>query len=91
MSRTAWFSYCMSKAALNMGVKILFNALHPEGFTFRVYHPGWLKSYMGGTINTRADLELYDAADFALAFFLKASADEDSLTLIDYKGEEWPW
>src|SRR5689334_16126278 len=29
MERTSWFGYCMSKAALNMGVKILFNDLHP--------------------------------------------------------------
>jgi NAD(P)-dependent dehydrogenase (short-subunit alcohol dehydrogenase family) len=44
--RTAWFGYCMSKSALNMGVKILFNHLHPDGYTFRVYHPGWIRSYM---------------------------------------------
>jgi NAD(P)-dependent dehydrogenase (short-subunit alcohol dehydrogenase family) len=91
MSRTAWFSYCMSKAALNMGVKILFNALRPEGYTFRVYHPGWMKSYMGGNKNTRADLDLDEAAAFALSFFLKARADEDKLSLIDYRGDEWPW
>jgi len=45
----------------------------------------------GGSINPRADLELGDAADYALAYFLKASADEDRLGLIDYKGDEWPW
>ena len=42
--RTSLFGYCMSKAALNMEVKILFNDLHPDGYTFRVYHPGWIRS-----------------------------------------------
>ena len=38
--RNAWFSYCMSKAALNMGVQLLFNDLRLGGYTFRLYHPG---------------------------------------------------
>jgi hypothetical protein len=50
-----------------------------------------MKSYMGGNKNTRAELELDEAAKFALAFFLKASANEDQLALVDYLGEEWPW
>ena len=46
---------------------------------------------MGGSKNTRADLDLDEAAAFALSFFLKARADEDKLSLIDYRGDEWPW
>jgi len=42
--RTSWYSYCMSKAALNMAVRIMFNDLHPEGYTFRLYHPGWMRT-----------------------------------------------
>ena len=41
--RTSWYGYCMSKAALNMGIKILYNELRPAGYTFRVYHPGWVR------------------------------------------------
>ena len=44
-TRTAWYGYCMSKAALNMAVKNLFNQLRPEGYTFRLYHPGWMRTY----------------------------------------------
>ena len=89
--RTAWFGYCMSKAALNMAAKILFNDLHPEGYTFRVYHPGWIRSYMGGKKSTEADLEPAEAAIKAIPIFLGQREDEDRLVLVDYLGNEWPW
>jgi NAD(P)-dependent dehydrogenase (short-subunit alcohol dehydrogenase family) len=89
--RTAWYGYCMSKSALNMGVKILFNHLHPEGYTFRVYHPGWIRSYMEGKKNLDATLEPEEAAAKAIPIFLGQRADEDRLVLEDYEGNEWPW
>ncbi len=97
--RQSWYGYCMSKAALNMEVKILFNRLRPQGYTFRLYHPGWLRSYMGGTKNTEADLEPRDAAALALAYFLRERAadtnnrriDENRLVLRDWRGREMPW
>ncbi len=87
----SWYSYCMSKAALNMAVKILFNHLHPEGYTFRVYHPGWIRSYMSGSKNMEADLEPEDAAEYALQYFLNPVENEDELVMRDYQGNEWPW
>lgn len=89
--RQAWYGYCMSKAALNMAVKITFNRLWPEGYTFRVYHPGWIRSYMHGSKDTEADLEPGEAAEKAIPFFLEEREDEGHLVLIDYQGQEWPW
>jgi len=89
--RTSWFGYCMSKAALNMGVKILFNDLHPAGYTFRVYHPGWIRSFMHGEKNMDATLEPEEAAAYALPFLLNDREDEDRLVMVDYEGSEWPW
>ena len=89
--RTAWFGYCMSKAALNMAVKILFNDLHPEGYTFRVYHPGWIRSYMSGEKNMDATLEPDEAAVRAIPIFLNQREDEERIALLDYEGNEWPW
>ena len=89
--RTSWFGYCMSKAALNMGVKILFNDLHPAGYTFRVYHPGWVRSYMHGTKNMDATLEPEEAAAHAIPFLLNDRKDEDRIVMVDYEGNEWPW
>jgi hypothetical protein len=82
----------MSKAALNMAVKILFNPLRPEGYTFRIYHPGWVRSYMSGRKNLEATLEPDVAACYALAYFLQESGvDEDSLVLRDWEGKVWEW
>ncbi len=89
--RTSWFGYCMSKAALNMGIRNLFNDLRPQGYTFRVYHPGWVRSYMGGAKNDSADLEPHEAAAYAIPFFTAPRDDEDRLVLTDYRGHEWPW
>ena len=65
--RHSWFGYCSSKAALNMGVRLLFNRLRPRGYTFRLYHPGWMRSYMSGPKNIIADMEPEEAAVPALA------------------------
>jgi NAD(P)-dependent dehydrogenase (short-subunit alcohol dehydrogenase family) len=89
--RTSWFGYCMSKAALNMGIRILFNALQPAGYTFRVYHPGWVRSYMHGEKSMEADLEPEEAASYALPLLLDDRVDEDRLVMVDYEGKEWPW
>lgn len=89
--RTSWFGYTMSKAALNMAAHILFNHLRPEGYTFRVYHPGWIRSYMHGTKATVGDLEPEEAAIPALTYFLDANVDEDVLVMRDWQGNEWPW
>jgi len=91
IDRTSWFGYCMSKAALNMGIKILFNDLHPSGYTFRVYHPGWVRSYMHGKKNLDTDLEPEEAAEYAIPILLNDQEDEDRLVMVDYEGKEWPW
>jgi NAD(P)-dependent dehydrogenase (short-subunit alcohol dehydrogenase family) len=89
--RQAQLGYCMSKAALNMAVKIMFNRLRPEGYTFRLYHPGWMRTYMSGKKNPNADMEPEEAAAKALPIFLEDRQDEDHLVLIDYQGQVWPW
>jgi NAD(P)-dependent dehydrogenase (short-subunit alcohol dehydrogenase family) len=94
--RPAWFGYSMSKAALNMGVRILFNYLRPEGYMFRLYHPGGIRSYIGGTgvKGTRSGQEPEEAAIPALAHFLENNEHptaEDHLIMMDHRGQEWPW
>ena len=91
--RKEMFGYCMSKSALNMGISILRNGLRPDGYTFRIYHPGWVRSYMSGQKNLRGDLEPDEAAVPAVAFFLSpnGSVDEDDPRLTCYEGKVWPW
>jgi NAD(P)-dependent dehydrogenase (short-subunit alcohol dehydrogenase family) len=89
--RKAEFGYCMSKAALNMAIKILFNDLSPQGYTFRAYHPGWIRSYMSGEKNMEATFEPEEAARKAIPLLLGQPENEGQLILIDYEGNEWPW
>jgi NAD(P)-dependent dehydrogenase (short-subunit alcohol dehydrogenase family) len=88
--RESWYGYCMSKTALNMAVKIMFNHLRPEGYTFRLYHPGWMRTYMGGSKNMAADMEPEESAAQAIPFFLETQDDEDRLVMRDWQGQEWP-
>lgn len=46
--RKSEYSYCMTKAALNMASRILQNALQEEGIKVLAMHPGWFSSDMGG-------------------------------------------
>jgi NAD(P)-dependent dehydrogenase (short-subunit alcohol dehydrogenase family) len=89
--REAWYGYCMSKTALNMAVKIMANHLRPEGYTFRLYHPGWMRTYMEGPKNIQADLEPEESAAKAIPYFLGSQADEGRLEMRDWQGQEWPW
>jgi hypothetical protein len=83
-----------------MAVKTLFNHLRPEGYIFRLYHPGWMRTYMGGVKNPKADMEPDEAAEYALAYFLEElEADpsdphknpEDHLVMRDWLRRDWPW
>lgn len=85
--RTSFFWYCMSKSALNMYVKVLFNRIRQNGFRFRLYHPGWVKSYMSGKINDNATYTADEAAVFAMDYFFDKIIDEDTLVLRGYDGE----
>jgi NAD(P)-dependent dehydrogenase (short-subunit alcohol dehydrogenase family) len=92
-NRPHMYGYCMSKAALNMGASILFNSLRPDGYTFRLYYPGWIRSYMGGTKSEQGELEPDEAAAPAVDFFLSENRgyNEDKLVMMDFEGQEWPW
>jgi NAD(P)-dependent dehydrogenase (short-subunit alcohol dehydrogenase family) len=91
MSGQGEVAYAMSKTALNMAVKIMFNHLRPEGYTFRLYHPGWVRTYLRGQKNMAATLEPEQAAARALPIFLNGRDDEDRLVLLNYDGTEWPF
>lgn len=60
---TAWYGYTMSKTALNMATHIVFHHLRSEGHSFRLYHPGWIRSYVWGVKDLRANLEPEAAAE----------------------------
>lgn len=46
--RTSEYTYCMSKAALNKGAALLYNDIGRKGMRVICFHPGWMKTRMGG-------------------------------------------
>jgi NAD(P)-dependent dehydrogenase (short-subunit alcohol dehydrogenase family) len=89
--RAEGFIYPMSKTALNMGVKLLFKELYPKGFTFRLYHPGWVRSFMSGKKNTNGKYEPIETATSAFEQFTNDNPREDVLYLIDNEYVTWPY
>ena len=89
--RTDNFAYCMSKTALNMAVRLMFNSLRPRGYTFRLYHPGWVKSYMSGR---KSEVGIYEPEETAVCAFSQFVGDrgwEDALVLTDVNNVAWPF
>jgi NAD(P)-dependent dehydrogenase (short-subunit alcohol dehydrogenase family) len=86
------YPYPMSKSSMNMGVRLMFNLLYPQGFTFRLYHPGWMKRMQPD--GSLSEVEQYDPAwiaSHAAKYFEKPLGDEHRLVMYDYLDQEWPY
>ncbi len=84
------YGYGMSKAALNMAVKLMFNTLSKEGFTFRLYHPGWVNTYMEG--DEKKNIAPYEASDTAKTAYKAFTTDrktESVLQMTDICDQTW--
>lgn len=93
MRRDSAFRYPASKTALNMAVRMLHNTLYPKGYTFRLYHPGWMRRMLPDGSNHPGDARQIDAsysAQQAIAFIEKDRPDEHRLVMVDYMGSIWP-
>lgn len=82
------FAYCMSKAALNMGTKLLHNYLKDQPVKVLAVHPGWLRTDMGGS---NADYDPYDIACQLVELFEELKDDNDGPIFVDHKGKVYPW
>jgi len=86
------FPYPMSKASLNMGVRILHNQLYPQNYTFRLFHPGWMKRRMqDGSLSEEARYDPDYIGDIAARYFETPLCDEHRLVMVDYSGYEWTY
>ena len=90
-SRSNEFPYPMSKSSLNMAVRLMHNQLYPR-FTFRLYHPGWMKRVMPD--GSRSAEAMYDPdfiAEHAAKYFETPLRDEQRLVMYDFLSQEWPY
>lgn len=85
--RLGEYAYAMSKAALNMLTKILYNALSPHGFTILAVHPGWMRTGMG---DPRADHDPAEPAEGIYQLTQSARLPGDPV-FVDFKGNPMPW
>lgn len=90
IARTTSFytpTYAMSKAALNMATVLLAHGLADSGVCVVAFHPGWVKTAMGGT---GAPLAPSDSVRGILNVISRLKMD-DSGTFMDYQGHSMPW
>ncbi len=81
------YSYCTSKAALNMITKILSNDLREKGIVALAIHPGWIKTDMGGP---NAPQEIEEPISMIINL-IEDSDISQSGKFLDWKGNELPW
>ncbi len=84
-------SYCVSKTCLNMAVRLMFERLQPQGYRFRLYHPGWVRTYMSGQKSTEGNFEPEETAAAAYGQFVSDRNWEDVLVMTDVSDEMWPF
>ncbi|HET6905896.1 MAG TPA: SDR family oxidoreductase [Rhodanobacteraceae bacterium] len=80
-------SYAMSKAALNMAVKRLAAELGGRGIVVMAFHPGWVKTDMGGESATLAP----ETSVHAMLKLIEHAKPEDGGKFLAYDGAELPW
>ena len=91
-SRDGGFPYPLSKSSLNMCVRLMHNHLYPQGYSFRLFHPGWMKRVMPD--GSRSEMARYDpdfTAERASKYFEEPQRDEQRLAMYDFLGQEWPF
>jgi NAD(P)-dependent dehydrogenase (short-subunit alcohol dehydrogenase family) len=87
-SSKALYAYHMSKAAMNMGARIMDNDLHERGVRTVLIHPGRMKTGMGGT---HSDIYPSEAAASLMKLLANISAIPREQQFMDYKGNPFAW
>jgi len=80
-------SYCMSKAALNMGMRVLSFALAERAISAFSVHPGWVRTDMGGD---KAPLQASDSVA-GLIRLIETRTPAHAGQFFAHDGEALPW
>ncbi len=81
------YGYTMSKAAMNMGARVLASELGKEGIVTITTHPGWVRTDMGGE---SADLTPEESAQSILTMVAGLSA-KDNGAFYKWNGQVHEW
>lgn len=81
------YAYRMSKTALNMGVTLLAKDLAPRGIACALFHPGWVRTSMGGA---GADISVEESVA-GLIRSIAGVGRGDTVPFLTYDGKPLPW
>lgn len=81
------YAYRSSKAALNMAMRNLAGELRAEGFSVVSFHPGWVKTDMGGD---GADISPETSVTGMRHLIAGLTADKSG-AFLSYDGASLPW
>jgi NAD(P)-dependent dehydrogenase (short-subunit alcohol dehydrogenase family) len=87
MATGGGYAYRASKAAATNLARNLAHDLAPEGIAVAAWHPGWVRTDMGGSA---ADISAEESAAGMLAR-LDALTPDKTGTFETYDGETLPW
>lgn len=92
-NRDTEYGYCMSKSALNMASMIFANRFRKDGIRVFCYHPGWMKTDMGGEGARLSDTSLSpeEAADAILSVSLNPKQIPPDVMFINYEKRQLGW
>lgn len=91
--RTAEYGYSMSKSAFNMASKIFSNQFSEKGVRVFCYHPGWMKTDMGGegALLSPTSLSPEEAADAIMDITLHPNIIPPGVMYLDYQKKPLNW
>jgi NAD(P)-dependent dehydrogenase (short-subunit alcohol dehydrogenase family) len=87
MSSSAGWLYRASKAAVNAAIKAASLELGPKGIVCMAFHPGWVRTDMGGA---GADIDPSTSVA-GMRRVLAASNESHNGTFLNYGGEQLSW
>ncbi len=92
VTRKNQYGYTMSKAAVNMQSKLIYNTFHDQGLEVRAVHPGWMHTSIFGNadIMKNATFEPDEAAELILCSIFQPLEDEGHI-FIENNGKPMPY
>ena len=82
------YGYCMSKAAMNMGARIMDNWLSNRGVQTVMIHPGRMRSALRGP---HSNIDCWESAEGILNLLGRLKEMPYEWNFFDYRGIPYPW